>query len=424
MRFIHTADWHLGNTMHGIERAQEQREFLDWLKFQICEQKADALVVAGDIFDVANPSNEAKSIYFSFLASVVNTGCKNIIIVGGNHDSASLLDAPKDVLDFLNIQVVGSSIDRNEEELVREMFNSEGEAIGVCAMIPFIKENELRKYEAEEDQGCFADRTHKKLYQTIAEIAEAKRNGRNIPILATGQLYASQLEGRPQNDTGEGMQNHGVRDIVGNLGTVSVSVFPKQLDYVALGHIHYTTMVAKNPKVRYSGSPFVLGFDEASIPRHILLVDSEKGEDPIVCAIDVPQYFNFVRVEGSDEQIRNTLIELKLSSDAAKTKIEIVYEFVYGRSIRDTMSDIIDGAAFEVVSWKTKRHSDLSARDFADESIENIRDYDEKDIFEKFILSCMNKKEKDDDAEKILAEIMPMFETLSKEVDEDDTLGK
>ena len=94
MRFIHTADWHLGNSMYRIDRSSEADAFLAWLKERIVAEKANALIVSGDIFDTFNPVTAAREKYFSFLASLKETQCKTVIITGGNHDSGMLLDAP------------------------------------------------------------------------------------------------------------------------------------------------------------------------------------------------------------------------------------------------------------------------------------------------------------------------------------------
>ena len=127
MKFIHTADWHLGNTMHDIDRTRETGAFLDWLKTEIATVGAEVLVIAGDVFDVVNPSNIAKKQYYRFLASLLQTKCSNVVVIGGNHDSGSLLDAPAEILEALNIKVVGSINNRSIEDLVVELKNSDGQ---------------------------------------------------------------------------------------------------------------------------------------------------------------------------------------------------------------------------------------------------------------------------------------------------------
>ena len=262
MRFIHTADWHLGNSLFNIDRTKEFESFLKWLKEEIIKTNADALVIAGDIFDVANPPVNSRKQYNEFLASLLNTTCKNVIVVGGNHDSGALLDSEKNILEFLNIHVVGSLSNISKETLgdvVFEIKDKKQNVIGLCCAIPFARELELRNYYKEQlEPGKLSDYAYKNLYELVCEEAIRKSEGKNIPIIATGHLYASGLEGRLEGQEKESRSDDGRRtidDVIGNLGSVHVSVFPKKFSYVALGHIHYTTMVAKNSNVRYSGSP-------------------------------------------------------------------------------------------------------------------------------------------------------------------------
>ncbi len=121
MKLIHTADWHLGNQMHDINRTEEYRHFFKWLKEKIIQEKAEVLVISGDVFDVANPSVEARKLYFDFLSVLDETECSNIVIIGGNHDSGNLLDAPKQILKKLNIHVVGSACNIQIEDMVFEL---------------------------------------------------------------------------------------------------------------------------------------------------------------------------------------------------------------------------------------------------------------------------------------------------------------
>ncbi|MCK9398234.1 MAG: exonuclease subunit SbcD, partial [Methylobacter sp.] len=95
LRIFHTADWHLGHHLHGVSRQLEHQQFLDWLLDEMHNKQADALIVAGDIFDSANPSSAAQSQLYEFLVKT-KTRLPNldIVLIGGNHDSASRLDAP------------------------------------------------------------------------------------------------------------------------------------------------------------------------------------------------------------------------------------------------------------------------------------------------------------------------------------------
>lgn len=415
MKFIHTADWHLGNSMHDIDRREEAKRFLDWLRERIVDFGAECLVVAGDIFDTANPPVEARRMYFRFLASLLDTCCKNIVLVGGNHDSGALLDAPRDLLDALNIQMVGSMGDRSVEDLVKELTDASGNVVGISAAVPFVRENDLRPYLTDGAEN-FADCTYKGLYGAVYEAAEKLRAGREIPIVATGHLYAAKLEGRPENDDGRDMKNHGVRDIVGNLGTVPVSVFPEGLDYVALGHIHYTTMVAKNPKVRYSGSPFVLGFDEAKMPHYILTVDLAKGQNPVVEKVEVPHYFEFLRVSGTVESIKEQLNELRNHPTERPLKIEIEYEHTPGIQVHEVLAPAMEGAPFEVVNWRSNRTTEMSASDLIEDSLDSVKVLSEEEVFKILLQSKLGVSEVTDEVKKYYDEYLPLFKQVVEEV--------
>ena len=416
MRFIHTADWHLGNSMHDIDRAEETKEFLGWLKERIVEFGAECLVVSGDIFDTANPPIEARRMYFRFLASLLDTCCRNIVLVGGNHDSGTLLDAPRDLLDALNIQMVGSLGERPVEDLVKELTDGSGNVVGISAAVPYVREMELRRFRPEELTEDFAQTTYKGLYNAVYEAAEKKRAGRDIPIVATGHLYASKLEGRPANDEGKDAKEHGMRDIVGNLGTIPVSVFPEGFDYVALGHIHYTTKVAQNPKVRYSGSPFVLGFDEAKIPHHILEIDLKKGEEPKVQKIETPQYFQFVRISGTIEEIVMQLNQLKSVPADKPLKVEVVFDYTPGVNINEVLVSVLEGAPFEVVSKKANRADALTADSFSDETLESVDELRDEDIFKLLMMSRNGVKEMDESLKKDYDDYLPLFMQVVEEV--------
>ena len=416
MRFIHTADWHLGNSMHDIDRQEETKQFLAWLKDRIVRFGAQSLVISGDIFDTAVPPLEARRMYFQFLASLLDTDCKNVVIIGGNHDSGALLDAPRDLLEALNIQMAGSLGERSVEELVKELTDASGNVVGISAAVPYVREPELRRFKPESGDADFAQSTYSGLYSAVYEAAESLRAGRDIPIVATGHLYASKLEGRPENDEGKDAKGHGMRDIVGNLGTIPVSVFPEGFDYVALGHIHYTTMVAQNPKVRYSGSPFVLGFDEAKIPHHILEIDLEKGEEPVVMKIETPQYFKFVRVSGSIENIIMQLNQLKNAPADKPTKVEVVFDYTPGVNINEALASVLEGAPFEVVSKKANRTDALTADSFSDDTLDSVDELPDEEIFKLLVMSKSGAKEMDESLKKNYEDYLPLFMQVVEEV--------
>lgn len=109
MKILATSDWHIGNLFHGNDRLPEHVHFLEWLLSQIREQQPDALLVAGDVFDNANPSAAAQGAYYSFLADATQAcPAMQIIITAGNHDSASRLEAPRALLTRHRVEIRGN----------------------------------------------------------------------------------------------------------------------------------------------------------------------------------------------------------------------------------------------------------------------------------------------------------------------------
>lgn len=109
MRLLHTSDWHLGQEFHEHPRDHEHEAFLGWLADALEEHRIDALIVAGDIYDSQNPPIAAQKQLYRFIAGIRGRMPKlDIVLVGGNHDSAGRLEAPGPLLEPLGVRVVGS----------------------------------------------------------------------------------------------------------------------------------------------------------------------------------------------------------------------------------------------------------------------------------------------------------------------------
>src|SRR5215217_4782630 len=116
MKILHTSDWHLGRTLYSRKRYDEFEAFLAWLAETVQQNEIDTLLVAGDIFDTSTPSNRAQELYYRFLIQVAKSSCRHVIIIAGNHDSPSFLNAPKELLKVLDVHVIGSSCNALEDE--------------------------------------------------------------------------------------------------------------------------------------------------------------------------------------------------------------------------------------------------------------------------------------------------------------------
>ena len=425
MIFIHTADWHLGNQMHEIDRHEESQNFLRWLKNLIVEKNAETLVVAGDIFDTANPSVDARRLYYTFLASLVDTCCKNVIIVGGNHDSAVMLDSAKELLEVLNIRVVGSINNLLPSQMCFELKDSGENVCGICMAVPFVREVELRNLLSDGEKCSDEElylKVYKKLYSLVFEEAEKLRNGRAIPVIATGHLYANDLEGRLSDKKANEKCDDGMKvlDVLGTLGNVPSSVFPS-VDYVALGHIHYSSVVAKNPAIRYSGSPFVMGFDEANRPHHVLCVELEKtGEKSNlnVEKIETPETNLYRRISGTLAEIKTELEKLSEKQKSGKSEeknkpvfVELCYKRELGVNTQEFLAEAIKSLPenINVVSWKIADSEKILSSSFDKFEASEIKNLDDKEIFTQLILSKSGLSAESEEGKAALEKFLPLF---------------
>ena len=424
MKFIHTADWHLGNTMHDIDRTRETEAFLEWLETEIATVGAEALVIAGDVFDVVNPSNIAKTQYYRFLASLLKTNCSNVVVVGGNHDSGSLLDAPAEILGALNINVVGSINNRSVDDLVVELKDGDGQAIGLCCAVPFMRNMELEQFYKSsigDENGTNDEDLLKRLYADVYRRAVEMRGARDIPIIATGHLFACNLSGRDSEESDSSAENRtaavletsiddGVREVVGTLGNVDVSTFPNELDYVALGHIHYTSMVAKNPKVRYSGSPFVMGFDEANCKRYVLAVEVGANVVPAVAKIEVPKAVRFEQFKGDLVTLKSDLrnLEKELLANPMETYVDLLLTSGNFVSLNEALEAEETGKHFVVKRHRISRDILHGANRF-DDRVESTKQYTKEDYFRMLIASNAQESEDSETVKKQYDKFIGLF---------------
>jgi len=134
MKILHTSDWHLGQNFMGKTREEENRKFSEWLLTYIRKNPPDALIISGDIFDTGTPPSYALKIYYDFLSGISYTECGQVIIIAGNHDSASTLAAPKELLSLLNITVVAEADNSDISKEIIRVKNKKGILQGiVCA---------------------------------------------------------------------------------------------------------------------------------------------------------------------------------------------------------------------------------------------------------------------------------------------------
>lgn len=335
LRVLHTSDWHLGKRLHNQHRYDEFANFLDWLINAINENDVDLLIVAGDVFDTMTPSNKAQELYYRFLGQVAKSHCRHVIITAGNHDSPTFLDAPKSILNALNIKVIGTASPNIDDELL--LLNNHQEPEAIVLAVPYLRDRDVRS------SGSYDDIHHKEYdtalgianhYQTLSKHAKKlqqdilEKLNKKIPIIATGHLFVAGSHISSKDD--------GMRELyVGTLGQISASIFDDGMDYVALGHIHAPQKVANCEHIRYCGSPIAMGFGEIGKQKQVLLIDFDCT-CPTVHSLSVPVFQQLAQITGDWEQICTQLTELINQNTSVWT--EIIYT---GQELRPNLASDI-----------------------------------------------------------------------------------
>ena len=246
-KFIHTSDWHLGQNFYGYDRSEEQSDFLRQLADIVRKHTPDALLVSGDIFHTAAPSNNAVNMYVNGLLDI-HKACPDmkIIVIAGNHDSASRLDSDKRLWELAKVTVRGG-ISRNKDgfaDLDSHIIKLGDK--GLVAAVPFAYPTSfpLTETNADIERG----QRQKAYFQALLDHANSQNN-KNLPIVLMAHLT---VKGGDFNGHDRNMA----------IESVDINTLGTGYDYAALGHIHRPQEVNQDIRVRYSGTPIPVSFDE------------------------------------------------------------------------------------------------------------------------------------------------------------------
>lgn len=254
-RLLHTSDWHLGHELHGHGREEEHDAFLAWLVDAIEQHAIDAVVVTGDIYDVANPAVAATQRFYGFLReATARFPLLNIVVLGGNHDSAQRINLPGALLGKGRIHLIGN-LPRCDgaldfERLLVPLPGEDGTVKAWIAAIPFCRPGDL-------GSGDLAS-----LYAEVIEAAQARCEG--LPLVLTGHLHVA---------GGDVSTDSERRIVVGGEEAEAANIFDSRAAYVALGHLHRPQEVNGATRIRYAGSPFPMSASERSYRHSVSLVD-------------------------------------------------------------------------------------------------------------------------------------------------------
>lgn len=333
MKILHTSDWHLGQSFFTKSRKNEHAAFLKWLLQQVEAHQIDAIIVAGDVFDTGTPPSYARELYHAFIGELQGMQC-TLVVLGGNHDSVSVLNESKALLKYLNSHVIASTYGDLSEQVIT-LNDRNGQPSAVLCAVPFIRPRDVLVSEAGQSAtdkrqalGDAIKQHYGALYNEALSLRasieekqaeQGSKNSAAIPIIATGHLTALGVS-----------QSESVRDIyIGTLEGFDAKGFPPA-DYVALGHIHRPQKVAKTEHIRYSGSPIPLSFDELNTQKQVVLVTFEsESTTPTISTLSVPRFQAMEVIKGDLKAIeaainKSEAIALASHTDDAVSELDEV----------------------------------------------------------------------------------------------------
>ena len=324
MKIICTSDWHLGNLFHGNDRLPEHRHFLSWLLARIKEQHPDALLIAGDIFDNGNPSAAAQSAYYEFLADATET-CPdmNVVIIAGNHDSASRLEAPRALLTRHKVEIRGN-IHRswvanedggnwviNYDDLMIPINGGDGSQ-AIVLTVPYLRSDVVQNANYSEGVNTI-----------LRELtAKAREKYRDSPLIMIAHMYAKGAD-IAKSDASE-------KIVIGGQEEVNMQGWDEHPDYFACGHIHKRQHIWNTDWAHFSGSVLPMSFAEKDYHHGVDMVTIENGTKPQIEFLEYEPQHKLMFLPEAEEELTSKKLEKRINAELQnKTEDKLDDNFVY-----------------------------------------------------------------------------------------------
>ena len=404
MRILHTGDWHLGKNLEGASRMDEQELFLNDFVDIVEKNKVDLVIIAGDVYDNSNPPARAEKMFYDTLKKLSKNGERLILVIAGNHDNPERLVAagplamehgiimsgtPKTVIqcgEYGQHKVINSG-----EGFIEVEINNE-KAVILTVSYPSEKRlNEVLYGEMDSDEDRV--KTYGERIKSLFDSLE--KNYRSDTInLVVSHLFAMGSE--------EGGSERSIQ--LGGSYIVNGSCFPKEAQYIALGHVHKPQIVpGTNKKARYSGSPLHYNKKEINIKKKCFIIDVKANEECVVNEIEIKIYkpIEIWKCESISDAIdkceenkdRNCWVYLEVKCD---------------RYIREDEIKKMKGIKKDILEIIPKLQSDEE-----NESAVTIQEKSFEEIFREFY-----KKERNIEADDEVVNLL--LKLVSEEGDEDE----
>jgi DNA repair protein SbcD/Mre11 len=297
MRFMHTADWHVGKVLKGRDRLDEQRQVLAEIAAIAEERQVDAVLVAGDVYDSGAPSAAAQKLVIQTLLRLRRTGAE-VIVIAGNHDHGGTFEAYRPLMGEVGITLVGQTRPPDQGGVVRFRARSGGEDVQV-AVLPFLVQRyAVRAAELVTQTPAENVRAYDEMVRRIVAALTAGFGGDTVNLVMAHLTCIGGAFGGGERSAQSIFEY-----------SVPAAIFPVSAHYVALGHLHRRQSLPAPCPVHYSGSPLAIDFGEQDNASVVCLVEASPSVPARVT--DVP-----VTSGRRLRTVRGTLPELEARADS------------------------------------------------------------------------------------------------------------
>lgn len=287
MRILHTADWHVGKTLKGRGRLDEQEAVLREIVGIARAREVDLVLVAGDLYDTAAPSAAAQQLVVRTLLGLARDGAR-VVAIAGNHDHGPTLDAYRPLADAAGITLVGAVRTADNGGLIELTARSTGERATV-AVLPFLSQRyavgaaELVTRTPGERTGAY----DQQLRDVLAALTSGFRDDA-VNLVAAHLTVIDGVFGGGER-TAQSIFEY----------AVPATIFPVDAHYVALGHLHRRQRMAAACPVHYSGAPLAVDFGEQENTPVVCLVEASPGTPAQVTDVPITSARRLRTVRGT-----------------------------------------------------------------------------------------------------------------------------
>lgn len=390
LKFLHTADWHLGQMFQNYERFEEHDVFLNWLKQIIVQHEIDVLLISGDVFDHAHPNIRSVRAWYQFLSDACELRSQlQIIVIAGNHDSATRLESPQPLLDENRIRIIGV-VNRDENgEIPLEQFwipiEDENEQLkAYCLAIPFLRMGDFLNNDGVSisySEGV--EKMYLSAYQYYLDHLDT-----NTPVVAMGHLHALNAEVSDDEKNVE-------RQIMGGAENIKISSFHQDILYVALGHIHKSQRIGGKEHIRYSGSPIPMSFSEMNYRHRVLIFELKDEKIQNIEDIYVPVHTRMIQVPQKAIPLVEVLERLSQLEDArpdtAAPYLELKVLLTQPEpALRFAIENTLKGKHVKLAKISVIKTDSDNNNDFYYEELKELEQLNPNDVFERIFKRKFN----------------------------------